>query len=386
MAMRRTPRARSFRTASTLALAATIAAGSLEAHAQAIRAIRLAPANSILDADFVGLTSLREIYDGRVIVTDGRAQQLYLADFTARTAAILSRKGKGPLEWMSVGFIQRTRGDSSIMSDFINGRWLLFDGARAVGTTPPDHPAVRAYSFFSSTDASGHILEQLSPPFEESGSVEYTRKDSQVVVRVDRATGRADTIARARQMPHRVSQTMNEKGKRSSSQSVPTESGAQGEEAYLLNDGAVAIVRLEPLRVDFRTPDGRWTLGKPLPLRGEIVDDKERQRILKSREDNARQMKAIGFPVPESPPLPTSFPALDRLRPLELRDGRIALRRRSTLATPAVRYVIVNRRGEIDGEITLAAKEEILGFGPKAVYVAFKDEDDLQRLRRHPWP
>lgn len=354
--------------------------------AQAIRPNRLASANATLDADFVGITSLSEVADGRVIVTDGRAQHLYLADFTARTAVTLSRKGKGPLEWMSVGFIHRTRGDSSIMTDFINQRWLLFDGARPIGTTPPDNPAVKASIFFSSADAYGHIVAEKSPEFRESGSIEYTRKDSQVVLQIDRATGRTDTIARTRQMPHRVTQTLNAKGERSSSQSSATESGAQGEDAYLLNDGTLVVVRLEPLRVDFRSSGGKWTLGVPLPVRGEPVTAKERERILKAREENAAQMKAIGVPVPPSPPLPTMLPALDRLSPLELYDGRIALKRRSTLSSPSVRYIIVNRRGTIDGEVTLATKEEIVGFGPKSVYVAFKDEDDVQRLRRHPWP
>ena len=35
---------------------------------------------------------------------------------------------------------------------------------------------------------------------------------------------------------------------------------------------------------------------------------------------------------------------------------------------------------------SLAANEDIVGFGARTVYVAFKDADDIQRLRRHPWP
>lgn len=356
------------------------------ASAQALRPIRLAPANATLDADFVALTSLREVADGRVIVTDGRAQQLYLADFTAGTARPLSRKGKGPLEWSFVGFVQRTAGDSSIMSDGVNQRWLLFDGASVVGTTPPDHPAIKAALSFSSVDRNGRVLVQRSSPRTTEGTYIYTRRDSQAVLLVDRRTGHVDTVARAREMPRRYSQTLNEKGRISSFQNSATESGAQGEEAYLLNDGTIALVRLEPLRVDFRAPDGRWTLGPPLPIRGEALDAKERARIVQSREESRKQMREMGLPEPPKIPLPTTLPALDRLSPRELEDGRIALRRRSTLTKPAVRYIIVNRRGTIDGEITLAANEEIIGFGPKSVYVAYKDEDDVQRLRRHPWP
>lgn len=41
-------------------------------NAQAVKCIPLKPATATLDADFVGITSLREIAHGRVIVTDGR--------------------------------------------------------------------------------------------------------------------------------------------------------------------------------------------------------------------------------------------------------------------------------------------------------------------------
>ncbi|MCC6246098.1 MAG: hypothetical protein IT353_24910, partial [Gemmatimonadaceae bacterium] len=47
--------------------------------AQSLPAITLAAANATLDDDFVGLTSVRELADGRVLLTDGRDQQIYLA-------------------------------------------------------------------------------------------------------------------------------------------------------------------------------------------------------------------------------------------------------------------------------------------------------------------
>ncbi len=37
-------------------------------------------------------------------------------------------------------------------------------------------------------------------------------------------------------------------------------------------------------------------------------------------------------------------------------------------------------------KLAVGAREDIIGFGPRSVYIAFKDNDDIQRLRRHPWP
>ena len=48
-------------------------------------------------------------------------------------------------------------------------------------------------------------------------------------------------------------------------------------------------------------------------------------------------------------------------------------------------YFVIDRRGRLVGELTLPANEEIVGAGPATLYVAVKDEDDIIRLRRHPW-
>lgn len=354
--------------------------------AQSLPRIVLKPANGMLDADFVALTSLREVADGRVIVTDGQAQQLYVGDFATKAATPLGRRGKGPLEWIAVGRVHPSVGDSSIMSDIANRRWLLFDGASVVGTRRPDDPAVRAAGDFRGVDRLGHVMSARSAPMTTSGTREYTRRDSQVVLLVDRASGRTDTVARTREMPRRYSQTVRENGALGSFQNSRTEAGAQGEEAYLCGDGTLAVVRLEPLRVDWRAPDGRWTFGKPLPLRGEPVDAKERAQIAQQRKETRAEMRRLGLPAPSEPPLATTLPALRALRPIELPDGRIALQRASPVSKPAVRYVIVNRRGTIDGEITLQTNEYLLGFGSRSVYISVRDDDDVERLRRHPWP
>lgn len=358
---------------------------SRTAAAQGLPRIALAPANAALDADFVGLNSLRELSDGRVILTDGRDQRIFLADFTAKTASALSRQGKGPMEYSFVGLLHATRGDSTVMMDVSNRRWLLFDGPRVAGTVPADHPAVQAAAPMRGADRLGRVLGTRSEEF-TSGVRLYTRKDSQVVVLVDRRTGRADTVARVREMPRQATMTRDATGQVTSASTMPTESYAQAEEPYLCNDGTLVVVRLEPLRVDWRAPDGTWTRGEPLPLAGQDVGPAERDAILKRRATMAETMRNAGMPEPPQGPMPKTLPALESLRPLELPDGRIALKRRSPASNPSSRYVIVNRKGKPDGEISLASNELLAGFGRKSVYVSFKDADDVQRLRRHPWP
>lgn len=350
-----------------------------------LRRITLKPANGMLDSEYVRLSSVRELADGRAIVSDPGSGQLVMVDLMRRSATPLSRKGKGPLEWGMAALINPLAGDSSIMSDFINQRWLLFDGGKAVATVPPDDPAVRAAQVFSGADAKGHVLIKHvdhRPP----GVTMITRADSLLLVLVDRRTGKQDTVGRVREMPRRYEKRVRADGRISYSGSVMTEAGAQPEDAHLMLDGTISVVRLEPLRVDFRAPDGTWTHGAPLPIAGARVDVRERERILAQRAQSRRDAERVGFPVPPDGPMPTVLPALSETRPMPLPDGRIALKRRTTAAQPNARYIIVNRRSTIDGEIVLGRREEILGFSGKSVYVKVTDEDDIQRLRRHPWP
>ena len=268
--------------------------------AQTLPRVPLKPSNATLEAEFVGITSIREVADGRVIVTDGRDQQLYVADFKAKSATVLGRKGKGPGEWLNVGFIHALTGDSSFIGDFGNRRWLLFDGARVVGQVSPDHPAVLATSaLLSDVDRDGHILKVQNPP-PRAGTTEFTRADSNTLTFVDRNTGRIDTITRLRMQPHRVDIQMDSLGRVRSSMPSLTEPNSQAERAKLFTDGWLAVVRLEPLRVDWRSPMGQWTRGKPFPLRPEPVDGEEpsgkgaRERDSKSNEAPSPHRTGLG--------------------------------------------------------------------------------------------
>lgn len=354
-------------------------------NAQTFKRIPIKPAVGSLEAEFVVITSIREIADGRVIVTDGRDQTLYLADFKAKTASVLGRKGKGPKEWLAIGFIHQLSGDSSILADFNNRRWLLFDGANIVETVPPDHPGVRASNgFIRAIDRFGHVASVTSKPY-RNGVTEVTRADSNALVLMHRNTGRMDTIAQLRERPRRITVQMDSLGRARSVMPTSTEANAQAEFAQLFFDGWLAVVRLEPLRVEWRSPSGQWTRGAQLPLKRITVDASERKAIEARRAESRESYKQSGFPAPPSVPLPATLPASTEVTKASS-DGRLLLQLTTTASNPHVRYVVINRSGVIDGEIVLAAREEVVGFGPQSIYIAYKDDDDIQRLRRHPWP
>ncbi len=44
-------------------------------------------------------------------------------------------------------------------------------------------------------------------------------------------------------------------------------------------------------------------------------------------------------------------------------------------------YFVIDRRGMLVGELSLPANETIVGASARYVYVGFKDEDDIVRVR-----
>jgi hypothetical protein len=187
--------------------------------------------------------------------------------------------------------------------------------------------------------------------------------ESTLAVLVHRVSGVADTIARMALEGRRARVSIGTApgGRATSVRRKPLQAW---ETPLLFFDGWVAIARIEPYRVDWRAPDGRWTLGRPLPVRSIRITDAEKAAYIKR---NSWSRNATDWPA-ELPPF----------------DGRILVKRLPTLAEPGTRYDVIDRAGNRVTQIVLPANEHILGFGARSVYIVATDDDGIQRLRRHP--
>ncbi len=72
--------------------------------------------------------------------------------------------------------------------------------------------------------------------------------------------------------------------------------------------------------------------------------------------------------------------------PVASPDGKLLVYRVPTADFPDTRYDVINRRGELERQVTMTANEKILGFGAKSVYVTVTAKDGGQNVERHPWP
>lgn len=333
--------------------------------AQATLELRLPPATARLAAEFSDLTTMRELRDGRVLLFDRKENELSVVDFRTGSRTTVSRTGQGPGEYQFIATLLPLNQDSTLAADL--NRWLILDGDKVVATLPPDTPAMKAVGLWPlGVDRLGRVLGQK---FAQRDS------DSTRLLLIDRASSHIDTIAALHGVARRATVTP-----------VTSPDGRVGmrvgriplnvrDAPALLPDGWVAIARLDPYRVDWRSPDGRWARGAPLPFRAIRMTDAERKAY---SARNSWSRNATDWPEVLPPfDTPTSLFATP--------EGMLAVRRLPSVGQPETRYDIVDRTGAFKGQLVLPPNQHILGFGAGSVYVVETDDDGIQRLRRHPW-
>lgn len=145
---------------------------------------------------------------------------------------------------------------------------------------------------------------------------------------------------------------------------------------------------LEPYRVDWSTPDGRWIAGAPLTETSVKVHAREKCAAMARWglvSEGCDLSFLQGWPETLPPFLPVTLPGKRRSL-LAAPNGHLVILRTPAVNSPEPRYDVVDRQGRLAGTITLDANEMVIGFGPKSIYVLVTDEWDLQTLQRHPWP
>ena len=148
------------------------------------------------------------------------------------------------------------------------------------------------------------------------------------------------------------------------------------EQALLANDGWLAVVRVNPYRVDWRTPLGMWILGRPLNVPTIRMDSAEIAFYTKLHA-------AYKDPQVEWPEMLP--PVVAAVGPLATSDGKIVISRTPSATYPGQRYDVVDRNGVLERQIILPDNERIVGFGTKTVYLVTVNADG-QRLSRRAWP
>lgn len=343
------------------------------------RDVVLRAANATLAEPFTNIYSVRELSDGRVLVSDNSVEsRLVVADLAANRVRMLGHIGAGPGEYRQAGRLLALSHDSTLFVDAARGRrLLLLHRDNIVTTLPPDAAVIKAVGGeFRGADTLGRVLgvrqmgaDQLAP-----GMI----RERLAAIVAQRSGARADTILSLRGTEQRITRT----GTRERPFWLfDVLIGSVEDQATLFPDGWISVVRADPYRVEWRSPDGRVTQGPVVEWERPRGDEREKAAYLE------RSRRRYG-----SNSESREMPWADRLSPfrsnamLPAPGGNLLVLRSQWSKAPDTRYDLFNRAGQLIGRLAMPDSERVVGFGPHSVYVTARDQDGFHRLRRHPWP
>lgn len=343
--------------------------------------VALPKPDAVLSAEFTMVSDVRELADGRVLVVDQVERVLHVVDFGKGAVARVGRTGSGPKEYLQPLTLLATGADSTIVPDPRNGRWLLLKGADIVGTVGPEAPVLTAGTRApNGADNHGHVIALKSMSTGPVTPTSLPRRDSVLLVRMSRATARQDTVATLLARPSQL--RIEGPAAAPTNVSITMNPLSSGEGSALFPDGWIAIVRLDPYRVDWIGPRGQRALGAPLPFERIRLDERERRAFLE------REAVRTGRP-PRDPASIADWPEYVKPfsgAPLTAPDGSLWIRRQESSTNLNPPYDVVNRKGELTARISVENGVTIVGFGNGVVYTTVTDDNGIQKLQRRMLP
>ena len=401
--------------AAAAALAAPLTA-PLTAPLPAQQAPRSLPApNGVFEEPFssVGVGTIRELPDGRVMVADARDKIVSVIDFRSGDATTVGREGSGPGEFGLPMRLFAARGDSTYLYDPLNQRYLLIGpDAKPVSlfrvelapTQGPGGMMVGGISMARQVDGRGRLY--METPGMRVGPNGPEASDSSAIVRYDRATQRLDTLGMVK-LQKANTQVSGGQGNMRVMMGGANPLAPRDEWAVFA-DGRVAIVRAEPYRVDWVMPDGTKRTSTPIrhtPIR--MTDaDRRAEEVLRERarsnsmmitmsqgpggvQRSAQMGPGANAPPPQpltdwpdvKPPFRAGMPSV-----LARPNGELWVRRLEPAGARSTLYDIINPQGVVTHQVRIPEGWSLVGFGGGTVYTTKLDEDDLVYLQRHAVP
>lgn len=341
-----------------------------------------------LTTPFTRISTLRELKDGRLLMVDERERSLNLVDFKSGTATPIGREGAGPGEYAYPGRLLALPGDSSVLHDPGNGRYLIIKPDGTPGETfRLAEPAFRSLgargSIPRATDARGSIYFE-GPSLTRGRATAPAALDSVPLVRYDRRTANLDTVAWVQLARGNVQVRPGQGG--GVSISVGAQAFPARDDWGALPDGSVAIARVRDYHVDWYPSTGQRTPGRPVTINAVAVTEAEKVAWRSARRARAvpRSSGGLSASLPD-PEWPAVMPPFVYWQTFSRPNGELwVLRSHKSSENPV--YDVFSAPGTLTGRVALPARTRLVGFGSGTVYLVRSDDDDLEYLQRYKLP
>jgi len=329
---------------------------------------------------FTSIFDLAELPDGRVLVTDNRERVLAVVDLADGVVTTLGREGEGPGEYRSVFTILPQPGNRFLVYDATLRRFLVVTGEGAVeGTEPLDRPPLSGFSPPRGPDDAGnlyitHRQVSVSPPGLLPTATLY---------RWNPGAGTLDSVAALSNY--------------APGQEGPSFVPMPREDAWtFMVDGAVGLLVASDYHLEWYGPDGDETVGPIIPHPRVRVGDREREAWIDALYAQAAggssrmQGGDGGFASPDRRRRevdPNRFPEF--VPPFEggfipvAPWGQVWVRSRTLSDSTRTVFDVLDRQGGLARRVSVEGEARVLGYGRESVYLARRDEVDLEWLERY---
>jgi hypothetical protein len=334
---------------------------------------------SKLPGSFGQVSNVVELGADRVAFADTREKLFLAGTFGSGKLDTLGRrveaigKDAGPGEYKFPGWVARLAGDTVALVDFAALRTTLWNRKgeplrvlqlQPVGGTAP----VLVYD----TVGHGYKIDYQTMLSAEPGVTR--RADSVPVLRIHLADGKVDTVANLA-APQFGRAKFGEQVQEAAVVFAPNDFfGARA-------DGSAWVARGKENRVDWRSPDGAWSLGTKREFQAQQVTQADRDRVLAQVREQGKQYGmpqelAIEYPFAATKP-PFDF-ALGRP------NGEVWLQRPRAAESAPLVYDVYDPRGAWRRQVTFPVGASLAGFGESgAIYGSVRNEDGTRSVARY---
>jgi hypothetical protein len=336
--------------------------------------------NATLPARFGSISNVVELRDGRLMFADTKNKLFVRGDLKSGKVDTIGkrvdslRSGGAIGEYRFPGWVAHLAGDTVALVDFSAIRTTLWtEGGQPLGVLPIKEVAGNTPVLLYDTVGHGYKIDyQAILGGGEPGRI--LRPDSIPVLRFTLKGGAVDTVALLAS-PEYGPATFGEQVQQAAKVFAPNDFFG------VLPDGTAWIARGRENRVDWRSPDGRWTVGKTHAYKKLPVTQADKDRVLAQVREQGKQ-----FGMPQDLPIVYPFaetkPAFDFA--LGRPSGEVWLQRPRSEESAPLTYDVFNKNGIWEREVGFPRGAALAGFGRNgSVYAAVRNEDGTRTVGRY---
>jgi hypothetical protein len=366
-------------------VAVLLAASSAGVAAQGAPRTALSKPDATFPEPFSNVAGLRELSDGRVVLSDRLEQSVSILSLTTGDITPVGRQGQGPGEYTMPGALFAWPGDSSLLFDVGGMRGLAIAPNGTVGRTVDFQMPGGLPIMPQGVDARGKIYTR-PPSLLRAG---HSQPDSTPIVRFAGGEPATDTVAwmKTTGVGEGVMAFRSSGGAAPAVRMTPyaTEDGW-----VVAPDGRIALVRAADYHVEWIGSDGRRTAGPQIPYTPVKIGKAEKEEWADQMGGAVMMMRTPEGSRTMRPPRPNiddqTWPEMKppfvaggiRVSP----EGELWIQVSQPAGTTTALYDIVDARGRRIRQVVLPEGRRLVGLGKSTLYTVRRDADDLEWLER----